>query len=128
MVTKLMHIFKPNKKLLRFVGEYADVDGSAEFLENYCYTAEHSTRLLSKEITERAKNVFLFSMVVNNLKFFKLLGYKNIKASLVVDDLWDYKEYEIDGDLVDLWNVCRNKYKSEIDDLGLFDQTITNYL
>lgn len=116
-----IHIFRPNDNLKNLILNLKHIDGVEGFIEDYAFTADHGSRSLATEITERAKQVFLIDMVVNYPDFFKALGFHRRSATSIVDELWDYLEFENYGDMGKIWSYSGKKFKEFSDELDFID-------
>lgn len=121
MIKNKIHIFRPNANLKSLIEEHRNIDGVEGFIDDYAFTAEHGDRSLDSDITERAKHIFLMDMIVNYSKFFAVLGFHRASATTIVDDLWDYLEFENCGEMTSLWNASTESFKASVDSFDFVD-------
>lgn len=121
-----IHIFRPNDNLKALIVKFKHIDGADGFIVDYVFTADHGGGRTAIEITERAKQVFLIDMAVNYPDFFKALGVKRRVATSLVDELWDYLEFDNDGDMKNLWNYSGERYKKAVDEFDFIDYESLN--
>lgn len=116
-----IHIFRPNDNLKSLILNLKHIDGVEGFVEDYAFTADHGDRSSAAEITERAKQVFLIDMAVNYPDFFKALGFHRRSATSIVDELWDYLEFENYGDMGKIWSHSGKRFKEFSNELDFID-------
>lgn len=116
-----IHIFRPNDNLKRLTLALKHVDGVESFIEDYAFTADHGGRSSGEEITERAKQVFLIDMATNYPDFFRALGFHRRSATSIVDELWDYLEFENCGDMGKIFGYSGKRFKELSSELDFID-------
>lgn len=116
-----IHIFRPNDNLKNLALKLKHIEGIEGFIEDYAFTADHGDRSSDTEISERAKHVFLIDMAANYPDFFKALGFHRRSATSIVDELWDYLEFENDGDMGKIWRHSSKRFKELSNELDFID-------
>ncbi|MFC4161264.1 hypothetical protein [Chitinimonas lacunae] len=116
-----IHVFRPTNHLKNLVRKFKHIEGVDGFVEDYAFTAEYSDRVLATEVTARAKQVFLADMAINYPEFFRALGFRRQSATSIVDELWEYLEFENCGGMSELWKLNAEKFKESASDWDFID-------